>query len=329
MSENVKQETEESRKPQEKSGTWLDHAVTILVESYRVFLRNDMSVFSGYTALYMLMAMVPFFALAAGMINFLPEEVLKESIDMFVSVLPGIPEVKAFAGSLLALVSPEGGAVVVSISLISLLWSASKGVSALQLGLMRISENEQPYVKRTIFSLFYTFLFILLIPSLLIFQVLRSLLLDLGDLLARVFSIPKISEIFSMILDNGYLVSAAAILVVMVIVYTRLQGRSHRLRQQLPGAIFTTVFWLLASSVFEWFITKMWNASSLYGSFAAIYLIAWWMKIIIMILFFGASLNEAIYLYTHSKIENPMDVAAVKEYPKTLLPEKRKQKQSE
>ena len=329
MSENMKQETEESQKPQQKTGTWLDHAVTILVESYRVFLRNDMSVFSGYTALYMLMAMVPFIALAAGMINFLPEGVLKEIFDMFVRLLPDIPEVKSFAGSLLAQVSPEGGAVVVSISLISMLWSASKGVSALQLGLMRISENEQPYVKRTIYSLLYTFLFILLIPSLLIFQVFRSLLLDFGKLLARLLSIPKISELFSMILENGYLVSAAAILAVMVIVYTGLQGRSHRLRQQLPGAVFTTVFWLLASSVFQWFITEMWNASSLYGPLAALYLIAWWMKIIIMILFYGASLNEAIFLYTHSKIENPMDVAAMKEYPKTLLPEKRKQNQSE
>ena len=326
MSEKVKQESTE---PQEKTGTWFDHAVTILVESYRVFMRNDMSVFSGYTALYMLMAMVPFFALAAGMINFLPEDVLKDIIDMIVSLLPDIPEVKSFASSLLAQVSPQGGAVVVSISLISMLWSASKGVSALQLGLMRISENEQPYVKRKISSLFYTILFILLIPALLIFQVFRSLLIDFGDFLARLFSIPKISEIFSMILENGYIVSAAAILVVMVMVYTGLQGRSHRLRQQLPGAVFTTVFWLLASSVFEWFITKMWNASSLYGPLAALYLIAWWMRIIIMILFYGASLNEAIYLYTHSMIENPMDVAAVKEYPKEFLPEKWKQNKDE
>ena len=329
MAESREQETVENPEPEKKPGTWFDNMITIVVETIRVYNRNDMNVFSGYTALYMLMAIVPFFALVAGLINFLPEEFLKEILDMILSLLPDIPEIKSLASSVLDQVGPHGGAVVVSISLVSMLWSASKGVSALQLGLMRISENEQPFVKRKISSLFYTFLFILLLPSLLIFQVFRSLLLDFGDLLARLFSMPKISEIFSMILENGYLVSAAAILVVMVMVYTRLQGRSHRLRQQLPGAVFTTIFWLVSSSIFEWFITEMWSASSLYGPLAAVYLIAWWMKIIIMILFYGASLNEAIYLYTHSKLENPVGRAELKEMPKRYLPGNRNQTKSE
>lgn len=317
MTENRVQEPQEN--PETKQRTGLDNLITIAVETYRVFKRNDMSVFSGYTALYMLMAMVPFCALAAGAVNFLSADVLNEIIDMIVGLFPNIPEVKELAAALIAQVSPRGGAVVFSVSLISMLWPASKGVSALQLGLMRISENEQPLVKRTVSSLLYTFLFILLIPSLLIFQVFRSLLMDYGNFLAGLLEVPKIAEIFSMILDDGYLVSAAAILVVMVILYTRLQGRSHRLRQQLPGAVFTTVFWLLASSLFERFISEMWNASSLYGSLAAIYLIAWWMRIIIMILFYGASLNEAIYLYTHSGIENPVDAAKVEEAVKKYL----------
>ena len=50
---------------------------------------------------------------------------------------------------------------------------------------------------------------------------------------------------------------------------------------------------MLFSDLFEWFITKFWTASSLYGPFASIFLIALWLKTIITILFLGACLNEA------------------------------------
>ena len=328
MSENEKTKAPKKSGMNQRLKTWIDHLIGIVFETLRVFKRHDMSVFSGYTALYMLMALVPFVALAAGLINFLPEELLESILELFMSVIPDIPEIRSFVSGLLTQVSPESGAVVVSVSLISMLWSASKGVSALQLGLMRISENDQSPVIRKVSSLFYTVLFVLLIPSLLIFQVLRSVLLDLGNYLAELFSMPKIAELFSLILENGYLVSAAALAFVMVLVYTQLQGRAHRLRHQLPGAIFTTVLWMLASLIFELFVTKMWGASSLYGPLASVYLITWWMKIIITIFFYGASLNEAIYLYRHSKIDQPMDASGLKELIRNYLPDKTGQKKN-
>ena len=73
-----------------------------------------------------------------------------------------------------------------------------------------------------------------------------------------------------------------------------MQGERRRLRLQLPGAVFTTVLWLVFSAFFEIFITRFWKASSLYGSLAAIFLAAMWLKSITMILFYGAALNEAL-----------------------------------
>ena len=58
--------------------------------------------------------------------------------------------------------------------------------------------------------------------------------------------------------------------------------------------MFTTLLWLAFSAVFEIFITRFWKASSLYGSLAAVFLAAMWLKTITMILFYGEALNEAL-----------------------------------
>jgi hypothetical protein len=82
--------------------------------------------------------------------------------------------------------------------------------------------------------------------------------------------------------------------VVILLAYTFLQGERRKLRFQLPGALFTTVMWLAFSRLFELFIQRFWQASSLYGSLAAIFLAAMWLKSMMMILFYGAALNEAL-----------------------------------
>ena len=90
------------------------------------------------------------------------------------------------------------------------------------------------------------------------------------------------------------LVTAAAMAIIILLAYTYLQGVRRKLRYQLPGTLFTTLLWLGFSSLFEMFIKRFWQASSLYGSLASVFLAAMWLKTIVMILFYGAALNEAL-----------------------------------
>ena len=115
-------------------------------------------------------------------------------------------------------------------------------------------------------------------------------------MLSEVFQMPEIGEAFVAILEESGLITLIATACVIVLTYTFLQGHARSLLHQLPGAVFTTVLWMLSSALFEWFITEFWSASSLYGSLASVFLTALWLKMIISILFLGASLNEAIYL---------------------------------
>lgn len=270
--------------------------------TYRVFNQNEMNVFSGYATLYLLMALVPLFTLVVGAINLLPEEYLKSFFDLFISLFPNIPQIQDLANDLLSRVNPQAGTIVISISLLTMLWSASNGVSALQLGLMKISGTEQSVIRRRFSALIYTVLFVVLIPMLLIFRVLRGSLIDIAFMLAEFLQMPNIAEKVVSVLEESGLITAGAMAFVVVLTYTYLEGHAHSLKHQLPGAVFTTVLWMLFSALFEWFITEFWSASSLYGSLASIFLTAMWLKTIITILFLGASFNEARFLLSKSRI---------------------------
>jgi membrane protein len=61
----------------------------------------------------------------------------------------------------------------------------------------------------------------------------------------------------------------------------------------MPGAFFTALIWTLFTAAFSFFIPRFWKASNIYGSLAALFLSALWLKFIIAILFFGMAINQA------------------------------------
>ena len=179
-------------------------------------------------------------------------------------------------------------------SLLVSLWSASNGVNALQMGLHKISGKTGSFVRDRAAALLYTLLFLLLIPALFIFRVLRGSIEELIVFINHWLNIPDVATRLISFVEYSGLISAVVMVVVILLTYTFLQGQRRKLRFQLPGALFTTILWLAFSRLYEFFIQRFWQASSLYGSFASIFLAAMWLKTIMMILFYGAALNEAL-----------------------------------
>ena len=220
--------------------------------TFRVYSLNDMNVFSGNATLYLLLSMVPLLTLMVGAINLLPEEYLKSFFDLVIDLFPEVPQIQSLTSDLLSRVNPRSGTVVVSISILTMLWSASNGVTALQLGLMRISGTEQSVIRRRISALLYTVLFIVLIPALLIFRVLRGSLEEIALMLSEVFQMPEIGEAFVAILEESGLITLIATACVIVLTYTFLQGHARSLLHQLPGAVFGDLLRSLAGNCRHW-----------------------------------------------------------------------------
>ena len=266
----------------------------VVAETSQVYTKNEMSVYAGYTTLYMLMALVPLLSLLIGVVNLLPDLSLQHVEEVLQDLLPSIPQVQSLVHSIITNVNRKAGSLAISVSLVVSLWSASNGVNALQKGLHKISGNPGSPLRDRLAAMLYTLLFIALIPALLVFRVLRGSIEELITAVSNWFNIPDIAGRLMGFMEYSGLITAVMMAVVILLAYTLLQGERRKLRFQLPGALFTTILWLVFSRLFELFIQRFWQASSLYGSLAAIFLATMWLNSIMMILFYGAALNEAL-----------------------------------
>ena len=266
----------------------------LILETVKVYADNEMSVYAGYATLHILMAMVPLMTLVIGLVNILPDVSLQHLETVLNDLLPDIEEVNALVHGIISNVNRQAGTLAISLSAIATLWSASTGVNALQTGLCKISGSSGSFIKRRAMALLYTLIFIALIPALLIFRVLRGSIEDLIGAVNRWLNIPDIAGRLLAFMEYSGLITAIVMAVVVLLAYTYLRGDRQKLRYQLPGTLFTTVLWLVFSRLFEIFIQRFWQASSLYGSLAAMFLAAMWLKAIVMIFFYGAALNETL-----------------------------------
>ena len=268
--------------------------IDLAKRTQRIYAGNEMAVYSGYATLYILMAMIPLLTLVIGLVNLVPTVDLENLRSVVQELLPDVPQVQTMFDTVIANVNRRAGTLAVSVSVVASLWSASAGVAAIQAGLQKISGTGGSFIRKRGAALLYTLLFVLLIPALLVFRVLRGSIETLIASLNQALNIPDIASWLLRFMEYSGLITVAAMVLVILLTYTFLQGGRRRLRLQLPGAVFTTVLWLAFSAFFEIFITRFWKASSLYGSLAAIFLAAMWLKSITMILFYGAALNEAL-----------------------------------
>lgn len=266
----------------------------LILETVKVYADNEMSVYAGYATLHILMAMVPLMTLVIGLVNILPDVSLQHLETVLNDLLPDIEEVNALVHGIISNVNRQAGTLAISLSAIATLWSASTGVNALQAGLCKISGSSGSFIKRRAMALLYTLIFIALIPALLIFRVLRGSIEDLIGAVNRWLNIPDIAGRLLAFMEYSGLITAIVMAVVVLLAYTYLRGDRQKLRYQLPGTLFTTALWLVFSRLFEIFIQRFWQASSLYGSLASMFLAAMWLKAIVMIFFYGASLNESL-----------------------------------
>ncbi len=273
----------------------LKRTAMLLADTQRIYMDNEMSVYAGYTTLYILMAMVPLLTLLIGVVNLLPDMSLQHFESAVQELLPNIPELRNMLHSIITNVNRKAGTLAISVSLIASLWSASNGVSAIQLALRKISGRGGSFFRRRAAALLYTLIFIALIPALFIFRVLRGSIEQLIVFINHALNIPDIASRLVDFIEYSGVVTAFVMAVVILLAYSYLPGDHRKPRTQLPGTLFATVLWLAFSAVFEIFIERFWQASALYGPLASVFLAAMWLKTIMMILFYGAALNEAIH----------------------------------
>ena len=102
---------------------------------------------------------------------------------------------------------------------------------------------------------------------------------------------PGVAQIFSLLMNLRGLTLFFILALVFLLIYTFFPNKKMRVLWQIPGALFTSLGWLVFSWLFSIYVNQMANMS-LYGGLTTVILAMLWLYFCMYIVFIGALLNK-------------------------------------
>ena len=210
----------------------------------------------------------------------------KEFLDMVASLLP-----VSFQG-LFYTVSEDiltTSVTALSVSLVVTLWTAAKSMLGLLDGLNAIADvnDTRNFVFKRIICIGYM---LILIAGLLFNLGLRVFGQHILSLLQH--NVPRLARIFAALMEMRGLTLYLIMALVFVLIYTFFPNKKMRFYMQTPGALFTSLAWLLFSEAFSIYVNNFSTFSTLYGSLGVLILVMLWLYFCMSIVFIGAVINR-------------------------------------
>lgn len=180
---------------------------------------------------------------------------------------------------------------VVSVSAISVLWSASRGMYGLLMGLNTIygvRESRGYFYTRGI-SVLYTFLFLLVLLLTLVLNVFGESFLEMIPLTRGM-----LWEFLSEIIDFRFILMLLLQTGLFTAMFMALPNRKNKFADSFPGAVLASAGWLLFSKLFSIYVEYFSSYASIYGSVYTVALSMLWLYFCLCLLFCGGALNKLL-----------------------------------
>lgn len=255
--------------------------------------RLRVSVHAAHACYFIVLAVFPTLLLLLGLLRYTGLSV-DNLVDIFRGVIPAA--LMPSAERLIVNTYRSTTGTVLSISFLTALWSAGRGVYGLLTGLNAIydvDENRGYFYTRAI-SVFYTFLFIVVLLLTLVLHV-------FGASIMQALSVEDspILWLVAKLIDQRFFVLLGVQTVLFTAVFMVFPNKRNSLRQSLPGAVLSSLGWLVFSDLYTIYVERYAALSNVYGSVYAVALSMLWLYCCVSILFYGGVLNR--YLMQRQK----------------------------
>ena len=249
--------------------------------------------YASHACFFIVLAVFPALVLLLCLVRYtgLQVEALAELLE---GVLPGalLPAVK----KLILNTYQNTSGVIVSLSALTALWSASRGIHGLRTGLNAIYDvaEDRSYLHTRLVSILYTFAFLLVLLLTLALHVFGTTLLHIQPIQnLSVFSF------LSEIVDLRFFLLLGVQTLLFTAIFMVLPNKHNRFLQSLPGAVFASFGWLVFSDLFSLYVENFPAYATIFGSVYAVALSMLWLYFCMSIVFFGGALNH--YLIVQKK----------------------------
>ncbi|HIX43503.1 MAG TPA: YihY/virulence factor BrkB family protein [Candidatus Kurthia intestinigallinarum] len=276
-----KKHLQDVHKPQYDLSTWKGFIQGFIQK----VTQADLSGMGAQLAYFFLLSLFPLLIFVMTLVPFLnlPQE---QVYTMMKELLP--EQVYSLIGDTLKDVLENRNGGLLSVGILATLWSASNGVNALIKSLNQSygKAETRPFIIARSMSVVFTLVLILLVVVALILPVFGS---QIGHFLANTIGL---GEQFGAIFDKfRILLPPLVIFCGLVFMYWLGPNMKMYLRSAIPGAIVSTVCWLVISYVFSIYINNFSNYSATYGSIGGIIILMLWLYITGMVLMIGGLVN--------------------------------------
>jgi len=176
--------------------------------------------------------------------------------------------------------------MVISISALTALWSASSGMYGLLRGMNSIYDvrESRSWLRTRLYSMLYTLGFLAVLVL--------TLLLDVfGEKMLSYWPQNWAPGVLRDVLDLHFFVLLGLETVLFAAMYTVLPNRRNRFLESLPGAMLAAVGWQIFSDLYSIYVEHFTGYANIYGSVYAVALSMLWLYCCISILFYGGVLN--------------------------------------
>ncbi|MCE5090947.1 YihY/virulence factor BrkB family protein [Staphylococcus devriesei] len=248
-----------------------------------------------FPMLIFLLTLLPFFQIDPQQIkDLVSQNAPSETADVVSRIFEDIT--KNSSGSLL------------SVGLLLAIWSASNGMSAIMNSFnvaYDVEDARNPVVLKILSVVFTIVMGIVLALAL--------TLPTFGDFIKeRLFGPLGLSNEVAWVFDLVRIVLPfIVILILFLTLYSVAPNVKTKFKSVFPGALFTSIIWLVGSFVFGWYLSNFGNYSKTYGSLAGIIILLLWLYITCFIIIIGAEINAIVHQRHVIKGETPEEAALV------------------
>lgn len=261
--------------------------VSKIAAFFRKTSQLHISVYAAHASFFIILSLFPLLVLMLGLLRY-----TGISVDTFTETLTGlIPQALLPAARRIILGAYQNtSGTVVSVSAVTALWSAGRGVYSLLTGLNAVygtQENRGYFYTRGICML-YTFALLIVLTLTLLLYVFSTGLLQYLQIRGYLRS-P-----LSRILDLRLIVLLCVQILLLVAIYAVLPNRKNRLGDCFPGAVFSALGWMVFSHLYSRYVMYFPRYAHIYGSVYAVALSMLWLYFCISIVFYGGVLNRRL-----------------------------------
>ena len=251
--------------------------------------RDEVTAIGAQLTYYLILSIFPFLIFFLNVVGH-TSLAIEALLNDWIIVMPS--ETQTLLYRVIEEIRVSSSETLLSFSIILALWSGSLGISAIIRAINKAYNinKRRNYIRLKLLSLLFTIALVILLLI-----VLATLVF--GEVIGNaIFTYIGAINVFYRIWNNSRkLIALASMIIIFALLYKYSimpkERRYIKLVHTLPGAIFATIGWIVASSIFSFYVNNFANYSKTYGSLGGVIVLLVWLYITSIMIVLGGEIN--------------------------------------